>query len=140
MDSHLKNFTEEKFIQSYVQLIKETQNLPSRPLVFLMVPTFTCQHALRLEGNPDMVSDFIGNPSECTKEQSRDMQKTILKIASLTEIPQYHVINAWSFIRDPKRKVPAVASDNVHPNLKGMGEIAQEFFMKMSLSPMYLAR
>jgi hypothetical protein len=43
-------------------------------------------------------------------------------------------------LRDSQRKVPGIADDNVHPNLKGMGEIAQEFFMKMSLSPNYLAR
>ena len=43
-------------------------------------------------------------------------------------------------LRDTRRSVPGIASDNLHPNLKGMGEIAQEFFMKMSLSPNYLAR
>ena len=43
-------------------------------------------------------------------------------------------------LRDPKRKVPGIDADNVHPNLKGNGEIAQEFFMKMSLSPAYLER
>ena len=48
--------------------------------------------------------------------------------------------NAWSFIRDPARKVPAIAADNVHPNLKGQGEIAQEFFMKMPLNPAYARR
>jgi lysophospholipase L1-like esterase len=66
------------------------------------------------------------------------MQKTIKKVASLTEIPPYHVVNAWSIIRDPKKS--NVASDNVHPNAQGMGDIAQEFFMKMSMSPFYLAR
>lgn len=66
------------------------------------------------------------------------MQKTIQKVARLTEIPQNHVVNAWSVIRDPKKQ--NVASDNVHPNAHGMGDIAQEFFMKMSMSPLYHAR
>jgi len=43
-------------------------------------------------------------------------------------------------IRDPNRKTVAIAQDDVHPNLKGMGEIAQEFFMKMSLNPTYMER
>ena len=43
-------------------------------------------------------------------------------------------------LRASNRKEAGIAQDNVHPNLKGMGEIAQEFFMKMSLSPNYLAR
>ena len=64
-----------------MQLIKETQNLPTHSLVFLMVPTFNCKHELRLEGNPDMISDFIGSSAECSAAASRDMQKTILKIA-----------------------------------------------------------
>lgn len=68
------------------------------------------------------------------------MQETMLKIAEKTEIPRGHVINAWSMLRDPKRKEAAIAEDDVHPNLKGMGEIAQEFFMKMSLSPNFLSR
>merc|ERR1719327_2086195 len=113
MDSHLKNFTEEKFINSYVQLIQETQNLPSRPLIFLMVPTFHCLHDLKLEGNPNMVDDFIFDRSQCKPEQSRDMTKTIQKIAKKTEIPAYHIVNAWQLVRDPKKN--NVASDNVHP-------------------------
>ena len=55
-------------------------------------------------------------------------------IANQTDIPKEHVINAWSILRNPDRKDVAIASDNIHPNLKGMGEVAQEFFNKMSLS------
>jgi hypothetical protein len=68
------------------------------------------------------------------------MQETIFKIANKTDIPRAHVINAWSMLRDPMRKESAIFEDNVHPNLRGMGEIAQEFYMKMSLSPNYLMR
>lgn len=62
------------------------------------------------------------------------MQDTIYMIANQTDIPKEHVINAWSILRNPDRKDVAIASDNIHPNLKGMGEVAQEFFNKMSLS------
>jgi len=43
-------------------------------------------------------------------------------------------------IRDPSRNTVAIAQDDVHPNLIGMGEIAQEFFMKMSLNPTFMER
>ena len=69
-----------------------------------------------------MINDFIGESSECNAEQSGNMEKTIKKVASLTQIPPYHVVNAWSVIRDPTKS--NVASDNVHPNAQGMGAIA----------------
>lgn len=43
-------------------------------------------------------------------------------------------------LRDPERKMPGMDKDKVLPNLKGNGEIAQEFFMKMSLGKDYLKR
>jgi hypothetical protein len=43
-------------------------------------------------------------------------------------------------IRNPDRKTVATAQDDVDPNLKGVGEIAQEFYMKMSLSPQFINR
>jgi len=49
-------------------------------------------------------------------------------------------VNAHAIIRNPNRKDSGLASDGVHPNQRGMGEIAQEFFMKMSLSPAFLAK
>ena len=36
--------------------------------------------------------------------------------------------------------MPGIDADNSHPNLKGNGEIAQEFFMKMAYSPKYMER
>lgn len=69
MDQHTKNYTEEKFISEYVKLIKQTQNLPTKPMIFLMVPTFTCKHKIIMENS----TDFINEPSKCTKEQSKDL-------------------------------------------------------------------
>lgn len=93
-DSNDKSFTEEKFINSYVSLINQVQKLPTKPMVFLMVPV------------------------------EKDMQETIKKIANQTSISDKHIVNAWSMLRDPKREVPGIGADNVTPNLKGNGEIA----------------
>jgi hypothetical protein len=109
-DSNDKSFTEEKFINSYVSLINQVQKMPTKPMVFLMVPV------------------------------EKDMQETIKKIANQTSISDKHIVNAWSMLRDPKREVPGIGADNATPNLKGNGEIAQEFFMKMAFSPEYMER
>jgi len=70
------------------------------------------------------------------------LQRAIYKVANLTDIPDHHVVNAWRLLRlDPQMKINEVFnSDFMHPNLKGMGMIAQEFFMKMSLSEDYQER
>lgn len=48
MDMHLKGFTTEKFTNAYVNMIQKVQNLPTRPMVFLMVPVSTCQNHLKI--------------------------------------------------------------------------------------------
>lgn len=90
-DSHLVNFTQEQFMNSYIELIKETQNLPSHPMVFLMVPVFTCKNKLV----PDGVPNYLTSQDKCSAEASIDMQKTILEIANKRGIPQHHIINAY---------------------------------------------
>ena len=88
MDSPLKEYNENKFVDSYVELIKETQALPSRPMVFLMVPVATCKHELNNTLSQHNMSAFVTNSSQCNAQQSKDMQETILKVASLTDIPR----------------------------------------------------
>lgn len=76
----MKKFTEEDFINSYVSLIKETQDLPSKPMVYLMVPTFNCQHKFTFQDSSDAKlneDEWTVNPSECSAAQSKDLQKTI---------------------------------------------------------------
>jgi hypothetical protein len=68
------------------------------------------------------------------------MNMMIQKIAQKTGIPNHHIVNAKAMLRDSNRKESGLAQDNVHPNEKGMGEIAQEFFMKMSYSNDFLVR
>ena len=93
-------------------------------MVFLMVPMFNCLHRLPLSGSAEMVSDFIFDTSECNQEQSREMTETISEIANLTSIPSLHTINAWHLTRNTQNKESCIAEDNVHPNARGLGEIA----------------
>lgn len=69
MDQHLRNYSEEEFIKSYTKLIGEIQSLPTRPMVFLMVPTYTCQHELKFLTNPEFKKGFVNSSAECSKEQ-----------------------------------------------------------------------
>lgn len=71
-----------------------------------------------------------------------DLQRTIYHIANLTGIPEHHVVNGWKLLRlNPHEKADInLPQDSIHPNQKGMGMIAQEFYMKMSLSPQFLER
>lgn len=71
MDTHLKHFTQEKFVESYIKLIKDVQSLPTKPMVFLMVPVFTCAHKLNLE--TPLLADWTLSTSECTDEQKQDL-------------------------------------------------------------------
>lgn len=73
MDTHLKKFTEEKFVNSYVDLIKETQDLPSKPMVFLMVPTFNCENKLNLQTSGDKLNDWTIETKDCNAEQKKDL-------------------------------------------------------------------
>lgn len=43
MDSMMNNFSRDLWVENYVKLVKEAQSLPSKPMVFLMVPMFGCQ-------------------------------------------------------------------------------------------------
>ena len=70
-DSKLTTFNVDTFKKAYDQLINDTQNLPSKPMVFLMVPMFTCANAFP----PDLdgVEGYLVNHLNCTKEASSDM-------------------------------------------------------------------
>lgn len=118
MDTHLKNYTADKFVESYVKLIKETQNLPTKPLVFLMTPTFNCKN--KLKPVPEQAADMIFETSLCSPDQ--DVQGLIQKVASQTEIPHDHIVDGWSIIMDNKEK--NLGGDLMHPNAHGMGDIA----------------
>ena len=72
-----------------------------------MVPVFTCEHNINLA--KEQIFDFVANSSECKPEQKINMEQAILKIASLTGIPKYHIVNAWEMLRDPKRAAPGIA-------------------------------
>lgn len=44
MDTLVRDFNNENFIQDYVKLIKETQNLPTKPAVFIVLPNLGLNH------------------------------------------------------------------------------------------------
>ena len=69
MDQLLKNFTEKKFIQDYTSFIRQTQALPSKPMVMLMVPVFTCLYSNLEKEN---LTPFTPKP-KCTNDQKMDL-------------------------------------------------------------------
>ena len=143
MDQALKNYTEQNFVASYVDYIKKVQSLPSRPMVMLMVPVFTCLDIPTTTWDQDIQRLLFTTKLSCPNlDQQFDLQKVIYRVAKEAGIPDHHVVNVWKLLRlDPDVKISEVFnSDHMHPNLKGMGMIAQEVFMKMSLSQQFLER
>ena len=135
-DSYLTQFTMAKYKQEYIKLINETQNLPSKPMVFLIAPNFACNSPVFSKGD----EGYLVEAGNCSQEAKANKYQTLLEIGKETGIPQEHIIDIYSMLHAPDRKEPGISGDGVHPNRKGMGEIAQEVFMRMSLSPQYLAR
>lgn len=101
-----------------------------------MATRLTMGHGKECISNPNDPYFPAFHPN-CTQPSMLDMQRTFYKIANRSGIPDHHVVNAWYLLRlNPD--VPAkdvMQDDNVHPNLRGMGILAQDIFMKMSLSP-----
>jgi hypothetical protein len=85
---------------------------------------------------------FPGHHDNCTILSMLDQQHIFYEIANMTGIPEYHVVNGWALMRlNPDIKArDLMAPDNVHPQERGMGVLAQDIFMKMSLSPEIKAR
>ena len=104
----------------------------------LMVPMFNFAAEHYLAKNDPVFSWW----NETSTDQQLDLQETIYDIARHTEIPDEHVINAWKLLRQDRTEDPnkVLDSDHLHPNQRGHGKIAQEFFMKMSLSPSFLQK
>lgn len=145
MDLLQPNFTSEEYTHQLASYIQQVQNLPSKPIVMLTVPVTDKQllhngRVCRSNINDPYFPAFSSN--YCSLEQRLDMQETIYKAANLTGIPDHHVVNSFALLR-LNRDVAAkdyFSDDLVHPNAKGMGVIAQDMFMKMSLSPEILER
>lgn len=68
-----------------------------------------------------------------------DLQRTIYDIANKTGIPPEHVVDAWELINlNPDVPAKDLKRDKTHPNERGHGIIAQDIFMRMSFSKMFL--
>ena len=142
MDQALKNYTEDNFVNSYVQYIKAVQNLPYKPMVFLMVPIFTCSDISPATWQEEEQKQLFTSKINCTTDQQLDLQRIIYKIARLSDIPDHHFIDTWRLLR-LNTAVPAQEyfnGDMMHPNINGMIRIAHEIYWTMSLSPDYLHR
>jgi lysophospholipase L1-like esterase len=82
-------------------------------------------------------ANFPSFRKNCTQASMMDTAHVIYKVANNTGIPDYHVVNAWNLLRNNWHVAADqfMQTDNTHPNLRGHGAIAQEIYMKMSLSP-----
>ena len=73
-DSHQKSFTEEKFVNSYKKLIKDVHNLPTKPMVYLMVPVSNCNDTKQLDvKSKKNQTNLVGSSKNCSAEASKDM-------------------------------------------------------------------
>ena len=140
LDQLQPNFTAEKYTDTLLAYIQEVKNLPSKPIVMLMVPVADRQmlfHGRECISNQNDARFPAFTKDGCYIDQRLDLMSTYYKVAKMTGIPDHHVINAFSLLR----LNPDVAAskyfneDGVHPNKVGMGVIAQDIFMKMTLSP-----
>ena len=138
MDTIQKTFTIDKFKNDYLDYIAEVKRMPTKPLIMMMTPVFTCRFSdiRKDEGHGHTLKN------NCSVEQNLDLSPVIYQIAKESGIPDHHIIDAWSLLRlNPHIKAEDLLSaEGMHPNHKGFGVLAQEFFMKMSLSPEFMDR
>lgn len=103
-DTLRTEFSEDRFIQYYSDYIKKVQAMPSKPIVMLMVPTFT--RLTRNNGEECVTNSndpFMPSQTTCPHDAMIDLQYIIYKIAKQNSIPDHHVINAWAVLRlNPK--------------------------------------
>lgn len=102
IDSLTPNFTAEKFVHTLSSYVQEVKNLPSKPIVMLVVPVVD----KLLSEKGDLCMSNVNHPyfpafssSNCTLEQRLDLQQPYYKVANMTGIPDYHVINAFALLR-----------------------------------------
>lgn len=99
-DNVLPNFSEEEYIKLYTNQIKQIQDLPSKPMVFLIVPVYTRQ---TIDAGKEIITN-VNDPyfpafAEVPLETRLDLQRSIYQIANNTGIPHQHVVNAWYMLR-----------------------------------------
>lgn len=130
METQLKDYSEEKYMQAYLNLIQEVRDLPSKPIIYMMVPLFGCSQGNKYIG-------FIGEkkggdkqwlksePGACDSGDHAILARdTALKVAKKAGIPDSRVLNTWDLLRKGKIK-GGMAGDNVHPNKIGHQELAK---------------
>jgi hypothetical protein len=136
MDTIVKNFSRDQWVENYIKLVKEVQSMPSKPMVFLMVSSFDCSTiALNADtANPELAA------KACAYKKGESMAAEVKKVAAQTGIPEHHIVDGYAMLRNPNRKESAISGDGTHPNERGYGELAQEFYMRMAFSPEFMER
>jgi hypothetical protein len=139
METQLKDYSEEAYIRAYLNLIEEVRNMPTKPILYMMVPLFGCEQGNKYIG-------FIGEKKGGAKEWMKPKagacdeadhailaRDTALKVAKKAGIPDSRVLNTWDLLRGEKAKIKGgMAGDNVHPNKIGHEELGKIVFKMMT--------
>jgi len=148
MDTRNEGYSEKTFIQDYSKLIKEVEALPTKPIVFLLTPLF--QHVRGKDGRymretqvRDNKTNKILNITEHKDAKDEifaglSLQETIYKTADAVGIPHNRVIDVYQHLLqdwDIDRESVFPSVNDMHPNLKGHGIIAQDIYNAVALSP-----
>ena len=60
-------------MKSYVEYIEEVQNLPSKPMVFLTVPVFTCSDVPEDTWSEEVQRQIFTTKISCSRVQQFDL-------------------------------------------------------------------
>lgn len=140
MDTLLKNYNEQKYIQTYLSLIEEVRNLPSKPIIFLTVPLFSCKHnIINMYSTAHMRGGSThwlpADPKLCNEgDHAIPAFETAFKVAKQAGIPESRILNTYYHLRSGKNK-DVMSGDAIHPNKKGqeiLGKVAYNMLINDS--------
>lgn len=142
IDTMLRNFTEQEFIDSYLAFIKEVEALPTKPLVFLHTPTFQCEHDFQNTGFfPDNAANWVANTGNpCVGGNAVQIKDSVYKVAEKAGIPKNRVMNLWDVLRKEPVHPSFIGGDKIHPTYEGHAALSQVAFEVLSKNPEFLAR
>lgn len=118
----LRDYNETKFIQAYVELIKEVQNMPTKPIIFIALPTYGCEQnymSMRFMADKGGFDHWIRpEKSLCAGDHAKKPTETIYKMAQQAGIPNSRILNSWDLLRPGPPGEPVFA-DVTHPTDRG---------------------
>lgn len=104
-DCTMRVYTNESYIDSYVQFIKEIQALPTKPTIILLTPSWSFHIKDPLPADKPKEWEFSGYMMKITEypdENRCDIPGATYKIAEKTGIPANHVLDFYSLFANPK--------------------------------------